>query len=268
MVIVVQEIEAQASMLNQFSRTQLLFGEEGMKKLYQARVAVFGIGGVGGYTVEALARSGVGALDIIDDDRVCLTNVNRQIHATRKTVGQYKVDVAEARILEINPNAVVHKYKTFYAPQTAEQFDFTQYDYVVDAIDTVTGKLELVEQAQKAGVPIISSMGAGNKVDPTAFEVADIYETSVCPLARVMRRELKRRSIKKLKVVYSKEPAMTPIDDMSISCRTHCICPPGTARKCTQRRQVPGSNAFVPAVAGLIIAGEVVKDLSKFEGTT
>lgn len=268
MVIVVQEIEAQASMLNQFSRTQLLFGEEGMKKLYQARVAVFGIGGVGGYTVEALARSGVGALDIIDDDRVCLTNVNRQIHATRKTVGQYKVDVAEARILEINPNAVVHKYKTFYAPQTAEQFDFTQYDYVVDAIDTVTGKLELVEQAQKAGVPIISSMGAGNKVDPTAFEVADIYETSVCPLARVMRRELKRRSIKKLKVVYSKEPAMTPIDDMSISCRTHCICPPGTARKCTQRRQVPGSNAFVPAVAGLIIAGEVVKDLSKFEGAT
>ena len=268
MVIVVQEIEAQASMLNQFSRTQLLFGEEGMKKLYQARVAVFGIGGVGGYTVEALARSGVGALDIIDDDRVCLTNINRQIHATRKTVGQYKVDVAEARILEINPNAVVHKYKTFYAPQTAEQFDFTQYDYVVDAIDTVTGKLELVEQAQKAGVPIISSMGAGNKVDPTAFEVADIYETSVCPLARVMRRELKRRSIKKLKVVYSKEPAMTPIDDMSISCRTHCICPPGTARKCTQRRQVPGSNAFVPAVAGLIIAGEVVKDLSKFEGTT
>ena len=268
MVIVVQEIEAQASMLNQYSRTQLLFGEEGMKKLYQARVAVFGIGGVGGYTGEALARSGVGALDIIDDDRVCLTNVNRQIHATRKTVGQYKVDVAEARILEINPNAVVHKYKTFYAPQTAEQFDFTQYDYVVDAIDTVTGKLELVEQAQKAGVPIISSMGAGNKVDPTAFEVADIYETSVCPLARVMRRELKRRSIKKLKVVYSKEPAMTPIDDMSISCRTHCICPPGTARKCTQRRQVPGSNAFVPAVAGLIIAGEVVKDLSKFEGTT
>ena len=268
MVIVVQEIEAQASMLNQFSRTQLLFGEEGMKKLYQARVAVFGIGGVGGYTVEALARSGVGALDIIDDDRVCLTNINRQIHATRKTVGQYKVDVAEARILEINPNAVVHKYKTFYAPQTAEQFDFTQYDYVVDAIDTVTGKLELVEQAQKAGVPIISSMGAGNKVDPTAFEVADIYETSVCPLARVMRRELKRRGIKKLKVVYSKEPAMTPIDDMSISCRTHCICPPGTARKCTQRRQVPGSNAFVPAVAGLIIAGEVVKDLSKLEGAT
>lgn len=235
-----------------------------MEKLYQARVAVFGIGGVGGYTVEALARSGIGTLDIVDDDRVCLTNVNRQIFATRKTVGQYKVDVAEERILEINPKAVIHKYKTFYAPQTADQFDFTQYDYVVDAIDTVTGKLELVEQARKAGVPIISSMGAGNKVDPTAFEVADIYETSVCPLARVMRRELKKRGIPKLKVVYSKEPAMTPIDDMTISCRAHCICPPGTARKCTQRRQVPGSNAFVPSVVGLIIAGEVVKDLSVF----
>ena len=251
-------------MLNQFSRTQLQFGADGMEKLYQSRVAVFGIGGVGGYTVEALARSGIGTLDIIDDDRVCLTNVNRQIFATRKTVGQYKVDVAEVRILEINPKAVVHKYKTFYSPETADQFDFTQYDYVVDAIDTVTGKLELVEQAQKAGVPIISSMGAGNKVDPTAFEVADIYATSVCPLARVMRRELKKRGIQNLKVVYSKEPPLTPIDDMTISCRTHCICPPGTARKCTQRRQVPGSNAFVPSVVGLIIVGEVVKDLSGF----
>lgn len=253
-------------MLNQFSRTQLLFGQDGMERLYRSRVAVFGIGGVGGYTVEALTRSGVGTLDLIDDDRVCLTNLNRQILATRKTVGQYKVDVAEQRIQEINPDAVVHTYKTFYAPQTADQFDFTQYDYVVDAIDTVTGKLALVEQAHKAGVPIISSMGAGNKNDPTAFEIADIYETSVCPLARVMRRELKRRGIKKLKVVYSKEPPMTPIDDMSISCRTHCICPPGTARKCTQRRQVPGSNAFVPSVVGLILAGEVVKDLTGAEG--
>ena len=249
-------------MLNQFSRTQLLLGQEGMEKLFRARVAVFGIGGVGGYTVEALARSGVGTLDLIDDDKICLTNLNRQIFATRKTVGQYKVDIAQQRILEINPKAVVHTYKTFYAPQTAELFDFSQYDYVVDAIDTVTGKLELVEQAEKAGVPIISSMGAGNKMDPTAFEVADIYETSVCPLARVMRRELKRRGIRKLKVVYSKEPPMTPIDDMAISCRTNCICPPGTARKCTQRRQVPGSNAFVPSVVGLIIAGEVVKDLT------
>lgn len=237
-----------------------------MDRLFHARVAVFGIGGVGGYTVEALARSGIGILDLIDDDKVCLTNINRQIFATRKTVGQYKVDVAEQRILEINPKAVVHTYKTFYMPETADRFDFTQYDYVVDAIDTVTGKLELIQQAEKAGVPIISCMGAGNKMDPTAFKVADIYETSVCPLARVMRRELKRRGIKKLKVVYSEEPAMTPIDDMAISCRTNCICPPGTARKCTQRRQVPGSNAFVPSVAGLIIAGEVVKDLSGFGG--
>ena len=253
-------------MLNQFSRTQLLLGQEGMEKLFQARVAVFGIGGVGGYTVEALARSGVGTLDLIDDDRICLTNLNRQIFATRKTVGQCKVDIAQQRILEINPKAVVHTYKTFYAPQTAELFDFSQYDYVVDAIDTVTGKLELVEHAEKAGVPIISSMGAGNKMDPTAFEVADIYETSVCPLARVMRRELKRRGIKKLKVVYSKEPPMTPIEDMAVSCRTNCICPPGTERKCTQRRQVPGSNAFVPSVVGLIIAGEVVKDLTAMGG--
>ena len=238
-----------------------------MDRLFHARVAVFGIGGVGGYTVEALARSGVGELDLIDDDRVCLTNLNRQIFATRKTVGQYKVDVARERILEINPDAVVHTYKTFYTPETADQFDFSLYDYVVDAIDTVTGKLALVEQAQKAGTPIISSMGAGNKVDAAAFEVADIYKTSVCPLARVMRRELKKRGVKHLKVVYSKEPAMTPLDDMTISCRTHCICPPGTARKCTQRRQVPGSNAFVPSVAGLIIAGEVIKDLSGFAGS-
>lgn len=249
-------------MLNQFSRTQLIFGAGGMERLYRARVAVFGIGGVGGYAVEALARSGTGTIDLIDDDRVCLTNVNRQLHATRKTVGQFKVDVVQARIHEINPDAVVHTYRTFYSPQTAGQFDFTQYDYVIDAIDTVTGKLALVEQAQRAGVPIISSMGAGNKVDPTAFEVADIFDTSVCPLARVMRQELRKRGIRRLKVVYSKEPPLTPIDDMTISCQAHCICPPGTARKCTQRRQVPGSNAFVPPVVGLILAGEVVKDLA------
>lgn len=247
--------------LNQFSRTQLLLGRENMERLAKARVAVFGIGGVGGYTVEALARSGVGTLDLIDDDKVCLTNINRQIFATRRTVGKYKTDVARERILDINPQAVVNCYQTFYTPETAEQFHFEDYDYVVDAIDTVTGKLELVMQAEKAGTPIISSMGAGNKMDPTAFEVADIYDTSVCPLAKVMRRELKKRGIKHLKVVYSREKAMTPIDDMAISCRTHCICPPGTARKCTQRRQVPGSNAFVPSVVGLIIAGEVIKDL-------
>lgn len=249
-------------MLNQFSRTELLFGRESMEKLSRCRVAVFGIGGVGGYTVEALARSGIGALDLIDDDKICLTNLNRQLHATRKTVGMYKVDVAAQRIAEINPDAQVRTYKTFFMPDTAEQFDFTQYDYVVDAIDTVTGKVALVEAANAARTPIISSMGAGNKLDPTAFEVADIYQTSVCPLAKVMRKELRDRGIPALKVVYSKEPAMKPIEDMSISCRAHCICPPGTARKCTQRRQVPGSNAFVPSVAGLIIAGEVVKDLA------
>lgn len=250
-------------MLNQFSRTQLLVGREAMERLFAARVAVFGIGGVAGYTVEALARSGVGTLDLVDDDKVCLTNLNRQIFATRKTVGKYKIDVARERILEINPDAVVNTYRTFYAPDTADQFDFTRYDYIVDAIDTVTGKLELIEQAHRCGTPSISSMGAGNKMDASAFEVADIYDTSICPLARVMRRELRRRGIPALKVVYSKEPAIPPIEDMSISCRTHCICPPGTARKCTQRRQVPGSNAFVPAAAGLILAGEVVKDLCR-----
>lgn len=253
-------------MLNQFSRTELLVGKDNMERLFRARVAVFGIGGVGGYTVEALARSGIGTLDLIDDDKICLTNINRQIYATRKTVGKYKVDVAKERIEEINPDAVVNTYKTFYLPETADQFDFSQYDYVVDAIDTVTGKLMLVEEAQRAGVPVISSMGAGNKMEPSLFEVADIYDTSVCPLAKVMRRELKKRGISHLKVVYSKEKPMTPIDDMAISCRAHCICPPGTVRKCTQRRQVPGSNAFVPSVVGLIIAGEVVKDLTRSIG--
>lgn len=249
--------------MNQFSRTELMLGKDAMEKLKNSRVAVFGIGGVGGYTVEALVRSGVGAIDIIDDDRVCLTNINRQIYATRKTVGKFKVDVAEERIHEINPDVVVRSYKTFYTPETAHEFDFSEYDYVIDAIDTVIGKLTLVENAEKAGTPIISSMGAGNKLDPTAFEVADIYKTSVCPLARVMRYELKKRGIKKLKVVYSKEPPIAPIEDMTTSCKTNCICPPGTARKCTERRQVPGSNSFVPSVVGLIIAGEVIKDLIK-----
>lgn len=253
-------------MLDQLSRTQLIFGKEAMDKLKGARVAVFGVGGVGGYTVEALARSGVGAIDIIDDDKVCLTNINRQIIATTKTVGKYKVDVAKERIEDINPDCKVTAFKTFYMPETADQFDFTQYDYVVDAIDTVTGKIALIENAKKAGTPIISSMGAGNKVDPTAFEVTDIYKTSVCPLAKVMRYELKRRGIRKLKVVYSKEKPIPPVDDMDISCRQHCICPPGTERKCTQRRQVPGSTAFVPSVAGLIIAGEVIKDITQFKG--
>lgn len=251
-------------MLNQFSRTQLVFGEEAMQRLAEARVAVFGIGGVGGYTVEALARSGVGQLDLIDDDKVCITNVNRQLLATLITVGQYKVDVAKERIADINPKCLVNTFKTFYMPDTEDEFDFTQYDYIVDAIDTVKGKLALALKAQKAGTPIISSMGAGNKVNAAAFEVADIYETSVCPLARVMRYECRRRGIKKLKVVYSKEKPIRPKEDMSISCRRHCVCPPGT-RKCTVRRDIPGSTAFVPSVAGLIIAGEVIKDLTDFE---
>lgn len=236
-----------------------------MERLAQARIAVFGIGGVGGYVVEALVRSGIGTLDLIDDDKVCLTNINRQIIATRKTVGQYKVDAAKERILDIHPDAQVNVYKTFYMPDTADQFDFTAYDYIVDAIDTVTGKIALAVQAQAAGTPMISSMGAGNKMDAAAFMVADIYETSVCPLAKVMRRELKKRGISKLKVVYSKEKPMKPSldteEEAESSCREHCICPPGTVRKCTQRRAIPGSNAFVPAAAGLIIAGEVVKDL-------
>lgn len=250
-------------MLNQFSRTQLLLGKTAMDRLQQSRVAVFGIGGVGGYTVEALVRSGVGAIDLIDDDKVCLTNLNRQIIATRSTVGKYKVDVMKDRILDINPKAVVNVHKCFYLPENKDEFDFSQYSYVVDAVDTVTAKIQLVMDAKEAGVPIISSMGAGNKLDPAAFQVADIYKTSVCPLAKVMRRELKKRGIKKLKVVYSQEKPTRPLEDMSISCKSHCICPPGATHKCTERRDIPGSVAFVPSVAGLIIAGEVIKDLVK-----
>ena len=245
-------------MLDRFSRTQLVFGKEAMDRLKGSRVAVFGVGGVGGYTVEALARSGVGAIDIIDNDKVCLTNINRQIIATGKTVGKYKVDVAKERIEEINPDCKVTAFRTFYMPETADQFDFTKYDYVVDAIDTVTGKIALIENAKKAGTPIISSMGAGNKVDPTAFEVADIYKTSVCPLARVMRYELKRRGIKKLKVVYSKEKPIPPVDDEDPNGENGCL---SKADKVAGKRQVPGSTAFVPSVAGLIIAGEVIKDI-------
>ena len=250
-------------MLNQFSRTELLIGSEAMEKLNGSRVAVFGVGGVGGYAVEALVRSGIGAIDLIDDDKVCLTNLNRQIIATRKTVGKYKVDVMKERILDINPDCKVEIYKCFYLPENKDQFDFSQYSYVIDAVDTVTAKIQLVMQAQEQGVPIISSMGAGNKMNPAEFEVADIYKTSVCPLAKVMRRELKKRGVKKLKVVYSKEKALKPADDMSIGCRDNCICPPGAEHKCTERRAIPGSNAFVPSVAGMIIASEVIKDLTR-----
>ena len=249
-------------MLNQFSRTELLLGKEAMDKLQNSRVAVFGIGGVGGYVCEALVRSGIGAFDLIDDDKVCLTNLNRQIIATKKTVGQYKTEVMRDRILEINPKAEVIIHNCFYLPENADDFDFSEYDYMVDAVDTVTAKLELIMRAKESGTPVISSMGAGNKLDASAFRVADIYKTKVCPLAKVMRRELKKRGVKKLKVVYSEEQPIRPGEDMAISCRSHCICPPGAKHKCTERRDIPGSVAFVPSVVGLIIAGEVVKDLT------
>ena len=248
-------------MLTQFSRTELLLGKEAMDRLAQSRVAVFGIGGVGGYVCEALVRSGVGAFDLVDDDKVCLTNLNRQIIATRKTVGKYKVDVMKERILEINPDADVRVHKCFFLPENAQDFPFEEFDYVVDAVDTVTAKIALVMKAKELSIPIISSMGAGNKLDGSRFQVADIYKTKVCPLAKVMRRELKKRGIKDLKVVYSEETPINPQEYMAISCKSNCICPPGAEHKCTQRRAIPGSVAFVPSVAGLIIAGEVVKDL-------
>lgn len=257
------EQDRSKKMLTQFSRTELLLGKEAMEKLQNSRVAVFGIGGVGGYVCEALARSGVGAFDLIDDDKVCLTNLNRQIIATYKTIGKYKTDVMKERILDINPKADVRVHKCFFLPENADEFPYEDYDYMVDAVDTVTAKISLVMKAQEKHIPIISSMGAGNKLDGSQFKVADIYKTKVCPLAKVMRRELKKRGVKKLKVVYSEEQSIRPIEDMSISCRTRCVCPPGAKHKCTERRDIPGSVAFVPSVAGLIIAGEVVKDLVK-----
>lgn len=235
---------------NLFSRAELLLGKNNIERLKKSRVAVFGVGGVGGFVVEALARSGVGTLDLIDNDDVCFSNINRQIIATTKTVGMSKVDVAKERCQEINPDIKVNTYKTFYLPETAKEFDFTQYDYVVDAIDTVTGKIQLVMEAKKANVPIISSMGAGNKLDPTAFEVEDIYKTSVCPLAKTMRKELKKRGVDSLKVVYSKEKALTPYK---------------TDEEDVKRRSTPGSVSFVPSVVGLIIGGEVIKDLCNKE---
>lgn len=232
-------------MEEQFSRTELLLGTEGVLRLKNARVAVFGVGGVGGFAVEALARAGIGTLDLIDKDDISVSNINRQIVATHSTVGKLKTDVAKDRILDINPNAVVNTFHTFYLPETADMFDFTQYDYIIDAIDTVTGKIQLIMEADKTGTPIISSMGAGNKLDASAFRVADIYKTNVCPLAKVMRRELKKRGIKKLKVVYSEE------QPLKVNAETQDI-----------RKAVPGSVSFVPSVAGLILAGEVIKDIS------
>lgn len=251
-------------MQNQFSRTELLIGKESIEKLNNAKVAIFGVGGVGSFVVESLARAGVQNFIIVDDDKVCLTNLNRQIIATYKTIGKYKVDVAKERILDINPKANVETYKEFFMPDSKEILD-ESVSYVVDSVDTVTAKIELVMRANKLNIPIISSMGTGNKLDPTRFEVTDIYKTSVCPLAKVMRKELKARGIKKLKVVYSKEVPIKPKETEEISCKNHCICSPGTKRKCTAKNQIPGSISFVPSVAGLIIAGEVIKDIIGYE---
>ncbi len=239
-------------MREEFIRTEMLVGKENIDRFFKTRIAIFGVGGVGGYVVEALARSGIGTLDLIDNDIVCASNINRQIIATQKTIGMNKVDAAKERVLEINPNIVVNTYQTFFLPENANQFDFSQYDYVVDAIDTVTGKVELIMQAQIVNTPIISAMGAGNKLDATAFEVTDIYKTSVCPLAKVMRHELKKRGVKKLKVVYSKEQPITPFM---------------LETEQNGRRQTPGSIAFVPSVVGLMIAGEIIKDLMKRDNT-
>lgn len=249
-------------MLNQFSRTELLIGKEGIDKLKDAKVAIFGIGGVGSFVVEGLVRAGIGKFILVDDDKVCLTNLNRQIIATRKTVGKPKVEVCKERILEINPNANVEIYQEFFMPDSKEILG-EDVSYIVDSVDTVTAKIELVVRANKLNIPIISCMGTGNKLDPTRFEVTDIYKTSVCPLAKVMRKELRNRGIKKLKVLYSKEEPIKPDETLECSCKSGCICPPGTKRKCTSRNQVPGSISFVPSVAGLIIAGEVIKDIIK-----
>jgi len=250
-------------MLNEFSRTELLIGKDALEKLALSTVAVFGIGGVGTFAVEGLVRSGVGNLVLIDDDCICLTNINRQIHATRKTIGKPKVEVMKERILDINPRAKVITHQIFYRPECAGDLVTSDYNYIIDAIDTITAKIDLILNAKKLNIPIISCMGAGNKLDPSRFEIADIYDTSVCPLAKVMRRELRKREVNDLKVVYSKEVPIKPLESEETSCRLNCVCPKESAQTCTIRRSIPGSIAFVPSVAGLLIAGEVVKDLIK-----
>ena len=255
------------SMQNQFSRTQLLFGRAAIETLGKSRVAVFGVGGVGGYVVEVLARSGVGAIDLFDDDRICLTNCNRQIFALLSTIGKHKVDVAEQRIHDINKRCTVNKFQMFYLPSNADKIDLSVYDYVVDCIDTVSAKIELVKRCYILGVPIISCMGAANKLDATAFQVTDIKKTKMDPLAKVIRKKLKEAHVPKLKCVWSEEQPLKPYDYEEISCRFHCICPNKDMRKCTERRNIPSSNAFVPATAGIITGGEVVKDLLKKAGT-
>ena len=248
-------------MLDEFSRTELLLGKPAMDHLHQCKVAVFGLGGVGSYTAEALARTGIGHFVLIDDDKVCLTNINRQLLATHSTVGRYKVDVMRERILDINPAATVEMHQVFFLPETAQDLLSSDLDYLVDAIDTISAKIELVLRAGILGIPIISCMGAGNKLDPTRFQIDDIYRTSVDPLCKVMRKELKKRGVPALKVVYSTEEPLPASETAPASCRNACVCPPGTVRKCTQRRRIPGSISFVPSVAGLIMAGEVIRDL-------
>ena len=248
-----------------FCRTELLVGEDGIEKLKNSKVIVFGIGGVGSFAVEALTRAGVGNLVLVDNDTVCISNLNRQIHATTKTVDMVKVEAMKERIKLINPECKVEAKQVFVTSENIPDLITDDIDYVVDAIDTVTSKLALAEYCYKNEIKIMSSMGTGNKLDPTMFQVSDVYKTKVCPLAKVMRRELKKRGIKKLKVVYSEEKPVRPLEDMAISCRTNCICPPGAQHKCTERRVIPGSTAFVPSVVGLIIAGEVVKDLCDYK---
>ncbi|MGE5373326.1 MAG: ThiF family adenylyltransferase [Solirubrobacterales bacterium] len=250
-------------MQHEFSRTELLIGKEALERLASCKVAVFGIGGVGAFAVEGLVRAGVGKLVLVDDDLICLTNLNRQLHATHETIGRPKVEVMRQRVLSINPKAEVEIHQAFYLPENGHALIRSDYDYIIDAVDTVTAKIDLVVRAAEHGIPVISAMGAGNKLDPTRFEVADIYETSVCPLAKVMRKELKARGIQGLKVVYSRELPRKPEQSDETSCAEHCVCPDGSSRHCAVRRQVPGSISFVPSVAGLIIAGEVVKDLIK-----
>lgn len=247
--------------MHAFSRTELLLGQPALEKLRASRVAVFGIGGVGSFTAEALARSGLGRFLLVDDDLVCLTNINRQLIALHSTVGRPKVDVMAERIRDINPHAEVETRQAFYLPENADAFDLSRLDYIVDAVDTVSAKVELAVRAHKAGVPLVSCMGAGNKLDPTRFEVADLFTTSVCPLCKVMRKELKARGLTSLNVVYSKEPPVEPAETDAISCRHNCVCPENSPRTCTVRRRIPGSVAFVPSVAGLILAGVVVRDL-------
>ena len=252
--------------MHAFSRTEIIIGEQGLQRLAGAKVAIFGVGGVGSYVAEALVRAGVGKFILVDDDTICLTNTNRQLHTTRKTIGQPKVEAMRQRMLDINPAAVIETIQSFYLPEKAEQLIQDDYDYIVDALDTVTAKIDLAVQGKERSIPVISAMGAGNKLDPGGFKVADLAKTSVCPLAKVMRKELRKRGVEHLKVVYSEEKPIVPICVEASDCSKHCICPPGSTKHCLERRSVPGSISFVPGVVGLLIAGAVVNDLLAAEG--